>query len=152
MTLLQKLLPQRAHETGMPGAGAPEITSQDVALAVSRLDPFEADVLQARHIQKEPGDLERVLQEIQNRIVRAWQRGKGGESLKRRYIRPMAECCWAEFVSSAKYTHLIRADALGLTEVSWHNAGYKHIYDEAFSYLCDTESKAYRKVKAAIGD
>lgn len=151
MTILTKLLPDRPREMGMPRGAGPEITSTDVALAVSQLEPFQSDILLARHIGQEPEDLERILLEVQNSIVRSWLKGSGGASMKRKYIRPMAECCWAEFSSAKKMSHEQRAFNVGIGTASWHESGYKYIYGDAFVFLSDVEASAYRKVKRVVG-
>lgn len=151
MTILTKLLPDRVREFGMPRGAGPEITSSDVALAVAELEPFEADVLLAKHIGQEPEDLERVLFEIQNAILRAWASGAGGESMKRKFIRPMAECCWAEFASGKNMSHEDRAFSVGIHESKWHQSGYKNVYGDAFYHLSSVEGDAYRKLKKILG-
>lgn len=152
MTLLAKLSPGSLDLRGMPSGQGPEITAADVSAALSTItDRTQLHLMLAIGADQWPnsGQLELVIQDIQNMLLRAWMKGNGRDRLNRDKIRPMAELAWAEATGKG-LTESARAEAVNVSEAAWY-AGYRYVYSAALAEIESLFHQGVRALKYRVG-
>jgi len=118
------------------GGSGRGISSSDVAAAMGAIaDRVQYHLLMTRGADQPPneGELELVLQEIQNIAVRAWLKGRGRNRMDRGKVRPIAETAWIE-VAQRPLTHTERLNEIGCSNGAW-GTSYKYVYWEVIREL-----------------
>lgn len=152
MTLLAKLSPGSLDLRGMPSGQGPEITAADVSAALSTItDKTQLHLMLAIGADQWPnsGQLELVIQDIQNMLLRAWMKGNGRDRLNRDKIRPMAELAWAE-ATGKELTEGARAEAVKVSRDAW-DSGYRYVYSAVIAELESLFYDGARRLKRHLG-
>jgi len=153
MTLLAKLSPGSLDLRGMPSGQGPEITAAEVSAALSIItDRTQLHLMLAIGADQWPtsGQLELVIQDIQNMLLRAWMKGNGRDRLNRDKIRPMAELAWAE-VTGRDLNDTERSNALSIGRLAW-DTGYRYVYSAAIAEMESLFHDGVRRLKRRLGN